>query len=239
MNSRMAKVEQTAGTTLRSAREFAVEQAAKVQHELQAEINTRTQALGENVNKLEASHQEESVRLQNELASVRAETRDELARSQQEAGRAIGDLQAEVGRNRDDLDVVARTVERQRLDFEIDRNETSEVAPGLTLTVSGTDVSYQRVEGRLHVISDGRILWIRGQGVHQPVRFYNSTEERPYEVVFTRVMRDAAVGYVLMPAPDQASDGFGESADTAYQPESGPEVTDEGLVRAQSLAGLE
>ena len=50
------------------------------------------------------------------------------------------------------------------------------------------------------MIADGRILWIRGQGIQQPVRFYSHQDERPYEVVFTRVSKDSAVGYVLMPA---------------------------------------
>jgi hypothetical protein len=73
------------------------------------------------------------------------------------------------------------------------------VAPGISLTVSDTNVSYQRVEGRIHVVPDGRILWIRGQGIEQPVRFYSHEDERAYEVVFTRVNKDGAIGYVLMP----------------------------------------
>jgi hypothetical protein len=67
------------------------------------------------------------------------------------------------------------------------------------LTLSHTDVSYQRVEGRIHVIQDGRILWLRGQGIQQPLSFYLQGDQRPYEIVFTRVNQDGAIGYLLMP----------------------------------------
>ena len=56
------------------------------------------------------------------------------------------------------------------------------------------------VAGRILVVPDGRILWIRDQGVQQPVAFYCHKDERAYEVVFTRVNRDSALGYVVMPA---------------------------------------
>jgi chaperonin cofactor prefoldin len=206
MNSRLAKVEKSAGATLRSARDFAMEQAAKVQHELQAELDHRSQSMDADVSKLESAQQkdqEEIAQLQGEISDVRSETLEQLAQSKQESGRVMGDLQSSINRNRDDFDVMARSLDRQRLDFEVNKDQTFEIAPGLTLTVSNTNVSYQRIEGRLHVIPDGRILWIRGQGIQQPVRFYTAEDERPYEVVFTRVLKDAAVGYVLAPTQGQ------------------------------------
>jgi len=107
------------------------------------------------------------------------------------------------------------------LDFEVSKEHTREVAPGITVTVSEINVSYQRVEGRIHVIPDGRILWIRGQGIQQPVRFYSHEDERAYELVFTRVGKDSAVGYLLMPRWPSTSteapvaDGSGHGATLA------------------------
>ena len=203
MNSRVSTMEKGAAANLRSARDYAVEQAAKVHHELQAEMDNRSQSVDANVSKLENANQkdrEEIGQLGQEIASVRSETIDQLAQSKQESGRVMGDLQSAISRNRDEFDVMARSLDRERLDFEIGKDQTYEVAPGVTLTVSNTNVGYQRVEGRLHVIADGRILWIRGQGIQQPVRFYTMNDDRPYEVVFTRVHQDTAVGYVLLPA---------------------------------------
>ena len=203
MNSRLGKMEKGASANLRLAKDYALEQAAKVHHELQAELDTRSRSVDTAISKLQATHQEDQTQiaqLQHEVAAARSETAAQMARSQQETGRAMGNLRSEINRNRDDFDRVANKLAQRRVDFEISKEQTREVAPGVTLTVSDTNVSYQRVEGRLHVIADGRILWIRGQGIQQPVRFYSHQDERPYEVVFTRVSKDSAVGYVLMPA---------------------------------------
>lgn len=203
MSSRLSKMEKGAAANLRLAKDYAVEQAAKVQHQLQAEMDNRSQSTDVAISKLEASHQEDQrqiAELQQEIAAVRNDSNNQLARTRQETSREMGNLRSEINRNRDDFDVVARQIDRRRLDFEVSKDQTREIVQGLTLTVSKLNVSYQRVEGRLHVIPDGRILWIRGQGIQQPVRFYSHHDQRPYEVVFTRVTKDDAVGYVLMPA---------------------------------------
>ncbi|MBI2819896.1 MAG: hypothetical protein HYX73_07945 [Acidobacteria bacterium] len=203
MNSRLSKMEKGASANLRLAKDYAVEQAAKVQHQLQAEMDNRSRSTDVAISKLEASHQEDQkqiAQLQQEIAAVRNDSNNQLARTRQETSREMGNLRSEINRNRDDFEVVARQIDRRRLDFEVSKDQTREIVQGLTLTVSKLNVSYQRVEGRLHVIPDGRILWIRGQGIQQPVRFYSHQDERPYEVVFTRVAKDSAVGYVLMPA---------------------------------------
>jgi hypothetical protein len=216
MNARMEKVEKNASANLRLARDYATEQAAKVQHQLQAEMDNRTHSFNSGLSELEAANQEthrEIGQLEQEIAAAKSETQDQLAQSKQETGRVLGDLQSAVNRNRDDFDMMAQSLDRQRLDFEISKDQTREVVPGVTLTVSNTNVSYQRVEGRLHVIADGRILWIRGQGIQQPVRFYTMKDDRPYEVVFTRVHEDTAVGYVLAPsgAPAEPFSAAGHS----------------------------
>lgn len=208
MNSRLGKLEKTTTANLHLARQYATEQAANVHQELQAEIDHRSQSVDATISDLQATHQQDQkqiAQLQRQVASVRGETSDQLAQSRQETGRQLGDLRSEVDRNRDDFDHLARQIDHRRLDFEISKDQTREVAPGITLTVSSTNVSYQRIEGRLHVIADGRILWIRGQGIQQPVRFYSHQDDRPYEVVFTRVLQDSAVGYVLVPAGNAAN----------------------------------
>jgi len=217
MNSRVAKVEQGARANLRLAKDYAVEQTGKVHHEMQAEMNNRSRSTDESISKLEATHaedQEQIAQLKQELAVVRSDTSEQLARSRRETGQEVGNLRSEVGRNRNDFDAVARNLEKRRVEFEIGREQTREVAPGVTLTVSGTNVSYQRVEGRLHVISDGRILWIRGQGIQQPVRFYSHQDQRPYELVFTRVSKEGAVGYVFVPGAPTAISQITEDAGT-------------------------
>ena len=62
-----------------------------------------------------------------------------------------------------------------------------------------TDVSRQQIDGWLQLVSDGKILWLRQHGIHQPMLFRNQKDDQTYEVVFTRVSKDGAIGYVLLP----------------------------------------
>jgi predicted RNase H-like nuclease (RuvC/YqgF family) len=198
----MDKVEKTAGTTLRAAKDYATQQSAKVHHEVQAEMDNRTQALQANISQLAAAQQEDRgqlAKLQDDVASARRETALQVAQVQRETGEDLRGLDGQIARTQMDIDSLSRHQDLRRLDFEVSKDLAREVAPGISLTVSDTNVSYQRVEGRIHVVPDGRILWIRGQGIEQPVRFYSHEDERAYEVVFTRVNKDGAIGYVLMP----------------------------------------
>jgi predicted RNase H-like nuclease (RuvC/YqgF family) len=223
MNDRLGKVERNSSAGLRQARDYATTQAAKVQQELQAELNNRSQSMASSIGELEASQeqdQQQMAKLQQEISSVRSETHSQLAQAEEHTSREIGEIHGALARNRDDFDMVARSLDRRRLDFEISKDRTTEVASGVTLTVSDFNVSYQRVEGRLHLLKDGRILWIRGQGIQQPVRFYSMTDNRPYEVVFTRVTRDSAVGYILAPADMAASSGSPGEQMATMQPDA-------------------
>jgi chromosome segregation ATPase len=217
ITARMDKVEKTAGTTLRAAKDYATQQSAKVHHEVQAEMDNRTQALQANISQLAAAQQEDRgqlAKLQDDVASARRETALQVAQVQRETGEDLRGLDGQIARTQMDIDSLSRHQDLRRLDFEVSKDLAREVAPGISLTVSDTNVSYQRVEGRIHVVPDGRILWIRGQGIEQPVRFYSHEDERAYEVVFTRVNKDGAIGYVLMPRWPNAGTPVAGSAST-------------------------
>jgi len=202
MTARMDNVEKTTNSNLRAARDYATEQAAKVHHQVQAEMDNRTQSLQASVGRLESTQQEDRARLaklQDDVAITRRESALQIAQVQRETGDDLRGLDGQIGRTQHDIGALNHQVDLRRLDFEVSKEQTREVAPGVTVTVSKMNVSYQRVEGRIHVIPDGRILWIRGQGIEQPVRFYSHEDERAYELVFTRVGKDSAVGYLLMP----------------------------------------
>jgi hypothetical protein len=142
---------------------------------------------------------EQLASLQQELDTTRTELAGDIELARQEGRQRNESLSKEFELSRNDLDSLNHRLDRRRLDFEARTNQTLEVAPGITLTVSSTDVRYQRLEGRVHVVSDGRILWLRGHGIQQPVILYKEKDERPYELVFTRVTESGVVGYALEP----------------------------------------
>ena len=68
------------------------------------------------------------------------------------------------------------------------------------MNVTRNDISHQRMNGWLQMVPDGHTLWVRGQGIEQPVIFYTQQDNRPHELVIRRVTEDTVLGYLLVPA---------------------------------------
>jgi hypothetical protein len=95
--------------------------------------------------------------------------------------------------------LLADTVNRNRIDFEVSRNRTEEVAPGIFLTVRDTNVDRQQINGWLQVAEDGRTVWFRDQGAQKVMTFTTKRDERSHELVFTHVSKQGVAGYLLIP----------------------------------------
>ena len=90
----------------------------------------------------------------------------------------------------------------RRVDFEVDKGRNVELAPGISLEISGTDVAYRRVSGWMWVLPDRRTIWLRGQGAQEPVVFYSTADGKKRELVITSVTEKSAVGYLLLPGEE-------------------------------------
>jgi hypothetical protein len=85
-----------------------------------------------------------------------------------------------------------------RVDFELGVNHNKELAPGVSLLVSHTDIGRQRYDGLLSVEPDKR-TWVHDQGIQQLVVFFSGRDRRPGKLVVTRVTKYSVIGYVLVP----------------------------------------
>jgi hypothetical protein len=97
------------------------------------------------------------------------------------------------------IPLLADAVNRNRIDFEIPRNKTEEVAPGIFLTVRDTDVERQQITGWLQISEDGRTVWLRDQSAEKVMIFKTTHDERSHELVFTRVGKQGVAGFLLIP----------------------------------------
>jgi len=95
--------------------------------------------------------------------------------------------------------LLADAVDRNRIDFEIPRNKTEEVAPGIFLTVRDTNVERQQITGWLQISEDGRTVWLRDQGAEKVMIFKTTHDDRSHELVFTRVGKQGVAGFLLIP----------------------------------------
>ena len=223
MKDRVDKLEGRIQLTRRQAQE----QAQKMMARVEAEMGRRNQAVETRLGGLEAEREADrarAARVQEQVAALerQAQAQDQrIVALQEQTGQDRGNfeqrvagLDQQMNRNRLDLDGVAAQVERRRVDFEVARNHSRELAPGISLGLTKTNLAYRRYDGWLWLMPDRKTVWIRSQSAHRPVVFYSKVDGRPRELMITHVTKDSAVGYLLVPARP-AGQGLTETAQLA------------------------
>lgn len=217
-SSRLAALESSIGTRFASirnevrqdARKEAESRVAEYWTELAGQVGEMTPRL-EELERSQEHNQAAFDDLSREMARMRSEVAGDIAalriRSQE-----LGELtNARLSGNERSLEALSREVGRERLDFELFAQDQLEVAPGTILHISDTDVSRQKVDGWLHLVEQGRIVRFEDHPVQEAFVFYD-TDPRPYELVFTRVKPNEAIGFLRVPIDDRvrvAAEGAG------------------------------
>jgi hypothetical protein len=213
---RLKKVEANVNGALRATRRQAEDMNARAKQDMQAALDQRGEATQSRFDAAQSAQQSTDARvteIQQQLDQAKAEYKQELARLRDDLHRqqaaengdiaALDHRVASAGERSDqndrDLATVHSKVDRERIDFELDVNHDRQLAPGISLAVNHTDVHHQRFNGRVWLGPERQTLWIRGQGLQQPLVFYTKSDEQPRELVITRVTRSAVVGYLLLP----------------------------------------
>ena len=205
MQEQMADLDRTLKDRFRLAQTETQSLIKGVQESLRREFSERERVLEARLNQLEENQESETTRvadLQHEVASLGIRMRSvqqEVAAGGEHTNQDLGDLKQRLARNEDQLEKVAGDIHRDRIDFEIARNATQEIAPGVLARISNTDVRYRQFSGWILLVPEGRTLWFRDQSVQQPVTFYRVSEQRPRELVITHISRESAAGYLLLP----------------------------------------
>jgi chaperonin cofactor prefoldin len=203
LSGRVSTLEHKLSAGLVATRKQSEELVAQAEKRMQAQMNQRAQETDARIARIESNEAQDRSRIaqmQGQMQNQAGELRQELRASQDRTGRDLSNLHQQLSENQDSVHGLARQLTRERVNFEVARNSTVEVVPGISLTVSKTDVSYQRFQGYLSLTADGRTLRLRNVGAQQAVPFYSTEAERPYDLVVTRVNRDGILGYLLLPA---------------------------------------
>ena len=191
-------------------------------HTAQAQFERQLEAVRSRITALESSRAADQARiatLQEQLGQVRSELSEQTSqlnavRSQMESRDAATEtrlvsLQDSAQRNRQRVDAIDNRLAMNRIDFEVAKGHSRELAPGISLGITGTDVAFRRVTGWMWVLPDRRTVWLRQQGAQEPVEFYSYTDGKKRELVITNVAKGAVAGYLLIPkeaaAPESAA----------------------------------
>ncbi len=137
----------------------------------------------------------DSARHSADVEQVRSEVEDIRNGSTQE----IAALRRDQDRNRQDVASISNKLAVEKVPFEAGKDHNTELAEGISLYVSGTDVRYRRVNGWMWVPSEHRNLWLRDQSALEPVTFYGSQDGQKRELVITNVAKNSVTGYLLLP----------------------------------------
>ncbi len=171
--------------------------------ELQSERTVDQERIASLEQDLKVVH-EQAGRQQQHLDAVQRQVDEQDALNQRQVA-DVTDLKQTQRRDRQDFDALNGKLALDRVDFEVSKNRQSEIAPGITLAVTGTDVSYNRLTGWLWLVRDRRTIWIRNHGAQEPLEFYGIADHQKHELVITHVTKDSVAGYLLLPKAGAAA----------------------------------
>ena len=188
---------------LQQTRKYAETLTTQLHQQISAEMEARTSALDVRLRQVES----EQMAQRAQLASVEGELRQEMTSAREETGRDLSGVHQQVENNARNLDSLSQRLDRDRINFEVAKGRTTELIPGISLRIKGTNNRYQRFRGSLSLLQDRQTLWLPDESVDQPVRFYQKEGGEPYDLVITDVTKHSVIGYLLVPARQQPAVG--------------------------------
>ncbi len=228
LRDQVAKLGHQMETRMQAVRKQARETSEELFHHVQAQIDSRMQGMQNRLAHLESASDTEQTQIasmQHELSQVRSEmakqgeelnaVRHDIDQSGASHEQRLASLNELEQRDRHDVDSIAQKLAVQRVGFEVTKNHSQELAPGISLGITGTDVMYRRASGWMWVMPDRRTIWLRGRGAQEPLIFYGVRDGKRRELVITNVAKNSVTGYLLLPADGEAPPS------AASQPTSG------------------
>ncbi len=219
LSNRVDQLQTTMKTNLQIARNQAQAAATQVGQRIREDVSRSVQAIESRLTAVESNQKEASAHvgqlqdqiagLKRELAAMREENSaasekiKELTDAQQTSRSDLSGLTEKVATGQAALHTLSNRIDRKRVDFELQNRRTSQISPGISLTLKRTNTGKQEIDGILQAGADASGLPIRGQGVQKPFLFYPPGETRPAELVLTKVSKNGVSGYVMMPVPEE------------------------------------
>lgn len=164
----------------------------------QEELNQRTAALNAQITQMASRQLTEQVHVA-QLEKELARTQMELASVKENYARELAVLRDKQSANQHAIASIDNVISTDRADFEIQKNQTVEIVPGIALQLTKTDTQHQRYQGWISLMANGNTIRVRGQSVQQPFVFYPGHSSEAYELVVTRVSQKKVTGYLLIP----------------------------------------
>ena len=169
-----------------------------------AEFEKRITQLNDRIASLQNQHQQDGTQvasLQDELATARSSqsAQTPAARVDSHPSTAETPTPRPSERRQNNIPAITNQADRDLRGFEITTEQANEVVPGVLLTVKETNVDRQEVNGWVYLQEQHRFVWLKNHGLRQPITVYDTRDKQPHDIVFTRIRKGDAVGYVSSP----------------------------------------
>jgi chaperonin cofactor prefoldin len=220
LRDQVSKLGHQMGTQMQAMRKRAQETSTELFRRVQAQIDSQIQGLQTRLARLESANEGDQMRLatlQRELGQMRGEMAkqaEELSAVRRDMDQRGSDHENQLAslsdrqqRDRRDVDTITQKLAVERVGFEVTKNHSRELVPGISLGITGTDVLYRRASGWVWVMPDRRTIWLRGKGAQEPVVFYGVKDGKRRELVITNVAKNSVTGYLLLPKETDAAVG--------------------------------
>jgi LPXTG-site transpeptidase (sortase) family protein len=89
-------------------------------------------------------------------------------------------------------------VKPERVSFTIATDHSRQLAPGISLGVTSTDIGHHQMSGWMWLMPDRRTVWLRDHGTQDPLVFYGHGDGKRRELVITRVTANSVSGYLIL-----------------------------------------
>jgi predicted nucleic acid-binding Zn-ribbon protein len=193
----------------KQARESSTEFYDRVQSQINQKFDSMETRLG-HIESSSASQQTQIADLEQQLGQTRREiaaqagqinaVRQQIEQTGTDHERQIANLKQTEESDRHDVDSIEHKLAVRRVDFEVNKNHSSELSDGISLGVTKTDPVHRTISGWVWVATDRRTIWLKGQSAQTPVILYGYSDGRRRELVITNVTDRSATGYMLLPA---------------------------------------
>jgi chaperonin cofactor prefoldin len=220
LRDQVAKLGHQMGAQIQAVRKRAQETSTELLRRVQAQIDGQIQSMQTRLARVESASEGDQMRLatlQREVGQMRGEMAkqaEELSAVRRDMDQRGSDHENQLAslsdreqRDRRDVDTIAQKIAVERVGFEVTKNHSRELVPGISLGITSTDVLYRRASGWIWVMPDRRTIWLRGKGAQEPVIFYGVRDGRKRELVITNVAKGSVTGYLLLPKEADAPVG--------------------------------
>ena len=88
----------------------------------------------------------------------------------------------------------------KKIPFTVTKDHSRQLAPGISLGLTGTDVRDHRVDGWMWLMPDRKTVWLRNQQAQEPVVFYSGPGGKKRELQITAVDQNSVTGFLVLPS---------------------------------------